>query len=89
MPARDQWRPPASSPFIIHEYASSESSASLRNLSSLVSGAGLIVIPSASPTTDQNISDAALFFPDDSMHRVAGDPKQLDYPPRPMTPGEK
>ena len=30
MPVREERRPPASSPIIIHEYASSESSASLR-----------------------------------------------------------
>ena len=43
------------------------------------------------PTTDQNISDAALSSPDDSMQGtdLACDPEQLDYPARPMTPGEE
>ena len=40
------------------------------------------------PTTDQNISDAALSSPDDAMQGtdLACDPEQLDYPARPLTP---
>ena len=40
------------------------------------------------PTTDQSISDAAISTPDHSMQgpELAGDPQQLDYPARPMTP---
>ena len=59
--------PPVSSRIIIHEYASSESSASPRDLSLLVSRMGPIVTVPATPTTDQNISDAALSPPDYSM----------------------
>ena len=67
MPAREQRRALASSPISINECASSEPSASLRDLSLLVYGAGQIVTLTASPTTDQNISDAALYSSDDSM----------------------
>ena len=56
-----QRRPSASSPIIIHEFASSESSVSPR------------------------VSEAAL----SSMYRVTGDQEQLEYPYRPMTPGEE
>ena len=76
MPVREQRRPPASSPIIMHEYASSESSASPRDLSPLVSGTDLIVTIPVSSTMDQNISDAALSSPDDSMYGVAGDQEQ-------------
>jgi len=48
-------------------YASSESSASPRDLSQLVSGTDPIVPIPANPTMDHNISDAALSSPDDSM----------------------
>ena len=64
MPVREQRRPSASSPIIIHEFASSESSES-----------------SVSP----RVSEAAL----SSMYRVTGDHEQLEYPYRPMTPGEE
>ena len=87
MPAREQRRSPASSPIIMHEYASSESSESPRDFSLLVSGPGPIVTVPASPTTDQDILDAALSSPDDSMQGIAGDTEHLDYPTRPMTPG--
>ncbi len=88
MPAREQRRPPAYSPIIIPEYASSESSASPRDLSPLVSGASPVVTVPASPTTDQSISDATLSPPNYSMQGsdLAGDPEQQDYPVRPMTP---
>ena len=68
--------PSASSLIIMHEYASSESSASPRDLPPLVSGTDPIVTIPASPTMDQNISDAALSSPADSMYGVAGDQEQ-------------
>ncbi len=86
MPVREQRGLPASSPNIMNGYASSESSASTRDLSPLVSGTDPIGTIPASPTMDQNISDAA---PDDSMYGVAGDQEQLEYPYRPMTQGEE
>ena len=55
----------------------------------MVSGTDSIVTIPASPTMDQNISDGALSSPDDSMYGVAGDQEQLEYPYRPMTPGEE
>ena len=70
-------------------YASSESSASPRDLSPLVSGTDSIVSNPASLTMDQNISDAALSSPDDSMYGVDSDQEQLEYPYRPMTQGEE
>ena len=75
-------------PIIIREY---ESSASPRDLSPLVSVMVPIVTVPASPTTNQNISDAALPPPDYSMQGpdLACDQEQLDYPARPMTPGEE
>ena len=73
-------------PSIMHEYASSEFSASQRDLTLLV--ADIVTIP-ASPTMDQNISDAALSSPDASFYKVAGDQEQLEYPYRPRTPGEE
>ena len=78
-------------PIIKSEYASSESSASLRVSSPLISIAGPIVTLLASPTINQNISDAALLFADYSMQGsdLPGDPEQLDYPARPLTPGEE
>jgi len=88
MPVREQRRPPASS-IIMHEYLSSESSASPRDLSPLVSGTDPIVTIPASPTMDQNISDAPLSSPDDSVYGVSGNQEQLEYPYRPMTPGEE
>ena len=87
MPVREQRRPPASSPIIVHE--SSESSVSLRDLSLLVSGSDPKVTVPARPTTILNISDAALSSPDDSMYRFAGDKEQLECPSRPMTLGEE
>ena len=72
MPAREQRRPPASSSILIPGYASSESSASLSDLYPLVSGADPIKTIPASQTMDQNISDAALPSPDDSLYGVAG-----------------
>ena len=88
MPASEHMRSPA---IVKHKYASSESSASPRDLSPMVSGAGPIVTIPASPTTDQNISDAALSSPDNAMQGsdLAGDLEQPDYPTRPMTPGEE
>ena len=82
MPVREQRRPPASSPIIMHENVSSESSASPRDLSLLVSRMCPIVTAPSSPTTDQNKQDAALSSPDDYMKGpdLAGDPEQLDYP---------
>ena len=82
MPVREQRRPPASSPIIIQEYASSESSASPRDLSPMVSRMCHIVTEPSSPTTDQNKPDAALTSPDDSMQGpdLACDLEQLDYP---------
>ena len=65
MSVREQRRPPASSPIIMHEYALPESSASPRDLSPLVSGTDLIVTILASSTMDQNITDAALSSPYD------------------------
>ena len=67
MPVKEQRRPPAFSPIIIHKYASSKSSASPR------------------------VSEAALSSSDDSMQGsdLAGDLEQLEYPYRPMTPGEE
>ena len=38
---------------------------------------------------DQNISDDALFSPDESMYGVAGDQEKLMYPYKPMTPAEE
>ena len=89
MPAREQRRPPASSPIFMHENTSSESSASLSALSPLVSGTDPIVTIPASPTTDLNISDVDLSSPDDSKQGVAGNSEQLDYPSIPMTPGKE
>ena len=80
MPVREQGRCSASSLIIIPGYASSESSASLRDLSPLVSGTDLIVTITASPTMDQNMSDAALFSPNDSLFGVASNQEQLEYP---------
>ena len=77
MPVREQGRCSASSLIIIPGYASSESSASLRDLSPLVSGTDLIVTITASPTMDQNMSDAALFSPNDSLFGVASNQEQL------------
>ena len=71
MPVREQRKFPASIPNIMNGYASSESSASPRDLSPLVSGTDLIGTMPASPTMVQNISDAALSSPDDSMYGVA------------------
>ena len=34
------------------------------------------------------MSDAALSSPDDSLHGVAGNQEQLEYPYGPMTPAE-
>ena len=65
MSVREQRRPPASSPIIMHEYALPESSASPKDLSPLVSGTDLIVTILASSTMDQNITDAALSSPYD------------------------
>ena len=65
-----------------HENVSSESSASPRDLSPLVSRMCPIVTAPSSPTTNQNKQDAALSSPDDYMQGpdLAGDPEQLDYP---------
>ena len=78
MPVREQRRTPASFPIIMHEYASSDSSASPRDLSS---GSLIVTIP-ASPTTDLDISEAALHSPEYNMQgpNLACDPEQLDYP---------
>ena len=79
MPVREQRRFPASSLIIIPGYSSSESSASLSDLSPLVASTDPIVTIPANPTMDQNISDGALFSPDYSLYG----------PYRPMTPAEE
>ena len=73
MPVREHRRPPASSPIIIHEYVSSDSSVSLRDSSRAVSGTEPIVLilasqdyppivtVPASPTMDQDVPDATLY----------------------------
>ena len=64
----------------MHEYASSDSSASPRDFSLLVSGTAPIVTIPTSPTTDQDISDEALYSPAGSMNRATRDLEQLWYP---------
>ena len=61
-------------------YASSDLSASPRDLSPLVSGTAPIGNKPASPITDQDISDDALYSPAGSMNRATGDLEQLGYP---------
>ena len=53
------------------------SSVSPRDLSSLVSGTASIVTIPASPTTDQDGSDEALYSPAGSMNRATGDIEHL------------
>ena len=62
---------------------SSGSSASPRGLSLLVSGTDPIATIPAGPTTDQDISDGALYSPAGSMNRATGDLgdlEKLGYP---------
>ena len=77
MPVREQRRTPAFFPFIMHEYASSDSSASPRDLS----GTAPIVTITANLTTDLDTSEAALYSPEDSMQGpdLACDPEQLEF----------
>ena len=87
MPVREQRRTPAFFPIIMHEYASSDSSASPRDLS----GTAPIVIIPANLTTDLDTPEAALYSPEDSLQGpdLACDPEQLEYLYRPMTPDEE
>ena len=49
-------------------------------LSSLVSGTAPIVTIPASPTTEQDVSDEALYSPACSMNGATSDKEQLGYP---------
>ena len=93
MPVREQRRPPASFLIIIHEYVSSESSASPRisdaSLSSpedSMQGSNLACHPEQLDYP-ASILDSALFSTDYSMQGsdLACNPEQLNYPTRPMT----
>ena len=88
MPPREQRRTPAFFPIIMHEYASSDSSASP---SASASGTAAIVTIPANLTTDLDTPEAALYSPEDSMQGtdLACDPEQLEYLYRPMTPDEE
>ena len=79
MPTRELRRKPASFPITIPEDASSDSSASPRDLSPLVSGSTLIVTVPFSPTTDQDVSDEALYSQDGSVDCATRDVEQLGY----------
>ena len=89
MPTREIKRTPAFFPINIPEDASSDSSASRRDLSPLVSGTAQIVTVLASPTTDQDTSDETPDSPVGSIDKDSQDMEQLEYQYRPMTPGEE
>ena len=72
-------RTPASFPIIILECEPIDSSASPRDLSPLVSGTAPIVTVPASPTTDQDVSDEALYSRAGSVERGTGDIELLGY----------
>ena len=76
MPTRELRRKPASFPITIPADASS---ASPRDLSPLVSGSTLIVTVPFSPTTDQDVSDEALYSQDGSIDCATRDVEQLGY----------
>ena len=84
MPVREPRRPPAFSPIIIHEYASSETSASPRVSGDSMQGPDLACDPDQLDYPAR-ISDAALSSPDDSMQGpvLVCDLEQLEDPARP------
>ena len=82
MPTRELRRTLASFSINIPEDASSDSSASPRDLSTIVSGTAPIVTVPASPTTDQDVSDEALYPRHGSLDRDTreiGQPGPLEY----------
>ena len=89
MPTREIKRTPAFFPINIPEDASSDSSASPRDLSPLVSGTAQIVTVLASPTTDQDTSDETPDSRVGFIDKDSQDMEQLKYQYRPMTLGEK
>ena len=88
MPARLHRRPSASSPNLINEYESSDSSLSPRDTSSAVLGTEpiMLILSSqvytpivtvlASPTMDQDVTDNTLYSRAGTINRATGDIEQ-------------
>ena len=92
MPTKEHRRPTASSPIIIYEYISSDSSVSSRDSSPVVSGAApivslleswvypqIITVP-VSPTADKDIPEETLDAQAGPTNRATGDIEQLMIP---------
>ena len=88
MPTRELRRTPASFPINIPEDASSDSSASPRDLSPLFSSTAPIVTVPASPTTDLDVSDESPYSRAGYFYRDTGDieqPGQLGHAEAPYS----